>query len=228
VLKLAKIHDMPWSPALTLYAAVFNKLELLRWLRSVKCPWDEDSVLQNAACRGSTALLDWAKSQVDAAVLADNVANMLTNAATYDNLGAVQWLQQHAAAEWPDSFCHVEYERQDDGTEVVTYVCWSKRAVQWALANGCTWGDWRCSLFTAERYTQHLYARRAAELFLWAHDNDCPCTVSKKLLMLLKRLHLAAVAVMVTLATVVAWCSSSSGSSTSSNSSINSSDGDEE
>jgi hypothetical protein len=52
---------------------------------------------------------------------------------------------------------------------------WSKRTVQWALANGCTWGDWQCSLLSAERYVNG-YVLQAAELFEWAHKNGCPCT----------------------------------------------------
>jgi hypothetical protein len=177
VLKLAKIYDLPWSCALASKAAYHNRLQLLKWLRSVQCPWDEAAVVQNAAYRGGTELLDWVQSQVDTTVWENNLRFMLDIAADYDNLEAVQWLRQHAAAEWPDSFCDSVYDLDNDDELVNT--CWSQRAVQWALANGCTWGGWHCSLYSAERYTGR-YERQAAEVFEWAHKNGCPCTCEQE------------------------------------------------
>jgi hypothetical protein len=175
VLKLAKIYDLPWSPTLASNAAFYNKLELLQWLSSVRCPWNVNQTLQSAAYRGSTELLDWLQSQVDKTALTDSARFMLNNAATYDNLEAVQWLRQHAAAEWGGSFFDSYLERYSEDNEVEVNMCWSKRTAQWALANGCTWGDWQCSMCSAERYTGK-YVSQAAELFEWAHKNGCPCT----------------------------------------------------
>jgi hypothetical protein len=65
----------------------------------VQCPWEVGAVLQNAAHNGGTELLAWLQLQVGAASMAANGPFMLELAATHDNLEAVQWLRQHAAAE---------------------------------------------------------------------------------------------------------------------------------
>jgi hypothetical protein len=173
VLKLAKQHDLEWSFAFTLDAASTNNLQLLQWLRSVQC---EGSVLLAIAAGGTTEVLEWVQSQISTAAFTYEVQNMLETAAQDDSLQVVQWLRQRAAAEWPTSFCDtiLVFDFNSPANDRVNR-CWSKRAVQWALANGGTWGNWQCSLFSAERHREK-YVPQAAELFEWAHKNGCPCT----------------------------------------------------
>jgi hypothetical protein len=170
VLKLARQHDLEWSFAFTLTAAFRNNL------RSVECPWCEGSVLHAIAAGGTTEVLEWVQSQISTTALTGRVQDMLETAAQDDNLQIVQWLRQRAAAEWPTSFCDtiLVFDFSNPANDRMNR-CWSKRAVQWALANGGTWGNWQCSLFSAGRYTAK-YVPQAAELFEWAHENGCPCT----------------------------------------------------
>jgi hypothetical protein len=67
--------------------------------------------------------------------------NLLWRAGYADNLPVAKWLREHGA-EWPDTFCHTEHSifeisDFDDG-------CWSLECVQWAIASGSTWREWRC------------------------------------------------------------------------------------
>eukprot|EP00953_Heterococcus_sp_UTEX-ZZ885_P035548 18346-Heterococcus_DN1.PRE.2 len=176
VLKLARQHDLEWSFAFTLTAASRNNLQLLQWLRSAECPWCEGSVLLAIAARGTTEVLEWVQSQISSEAFTYEVQNMLETAAQDDNLQVVQWLRQQAAAEWPTNFCDtiLVFDFNNPANNRMNR-CWSKRAVSWALANGGTWGNWHCSLSSAERYTGK-YVPQAAELFEWAHKNGCPCT----------------------------------------------------
>jgi hypothetical protein len=54
--------------------------------------------------------------------------------------------------------------------------CWRYDAVELALKNGCSWGEWRCQDLKPELYTDDGYRADAVGLFKWAHKNGCPCT----------------------------------------------------
>jgi hypothetical protein len=98
VLKLARARGLPWSHDMPLYAAFYNKLELLQWLRSVNCPWKVNAVIQNAPIKGGTELLEWLQSQVGRELLATHARFMTQNAENHGNFEAVQWIEHMAKA----------------------------------------------------------------------------------------------------------------------------------
>ena len=79
---------------------------------------------------------------------------------------------QERSAEWPSSFYF--YDRAEN-----SMVCWAVRAIEWALSEGCTWGDWKCDQLEPELYTQLDYKRNTVAVFAWAHENGCPCTCNR-------------------------------------------------
>jgi hypothetical protein len=71
----------------------------------------------------------------------------------------------------PASFSVVTY---DDKKEL--NICWSVAAVQWALARGSGWLEWKCEDYAAVKFEDVGFRQHATELLEWAHANGCPCT----------------------------------------------------
>jgi hypothetical protein len=124
-----------------------------------------------------------------------DLQHLLHAAGSAERFTSAKWLRDIGAA-WPDSFYRTASEHIRGVNE-----CWSVAAVQWALADGCSWGDWQCSKLMPELYTcrasydsryrdgklvyneqqcecpgERCMKRNAIELFKWAHENGCPCT----------------------------------------------------
>jgi hypothetical protein len=108
---------------------------------------------------------------------------VLCQAGESGRVSVLRWLREQGAT-WPESFLNA----QDSS-------CWSIAAIQWALANGSTWLQWRCQDLAPQEYycaidgeltgaahndsecKQELCdKRKAAQLFAWAHEHGCPCT----------------------------------------------------
>eukprot|EP00953_Heterococcus_sp_UTEX-ZZ885_P040419 20662-Heterococcus_DN1.PRE.3 len=167
VMTLLRVHGVPWSTDLCNSAAFNNKLALLQWLHAHSCPWQAESVLRNASAGGSIAMLGWLVT-VTPPWSSDTKQTMLTIAANYSRLAAVQWLAAQGALR-SDSFSHeLGYKK--------LRVCWTVLAVQWALAQGSGWLDWKCEDYAADKYGLINLQQQAVELLEWAHANGCPCT----------------------------------------------------
>jgi hypothetical protein len=54
-----RLHGVPWDNFIYRNAAYFGKLNLLQWLHSNDCQWDEYTVLLNASRSGSVPVLEW-------------------------------------------------------------------------------------------------------------------------------------------------------------------------
>jgi hypothetical protein len=173
VLTLAKTYDMPWPVELCTDAAYYCDSELLKWLHERQCPWNESAVLAETAKNDAVEVLKWLQSVPEpwSQAVKDS---MLWDAGWSDALDAVKWLIA-AGAEWPSSFNGTGTD--DDGSQV--YTCWSARCVQWALAQSCAWGKWKCQKLAAKRYYDVDCREQAQELLAWAHNNGCPCTCDK-------------------------------------------------
>jgi hypothetical protein len=138
-------------------AVYFDHVEILEWTRSTEAvTWDY-------------ALLQRSFEQAGRA----------------GSVGAAAWLRGQGAR-WPDSFITVDTSPNIHfGNKY-----WMASTVQWAVANGCTWGDWQCQqlgleyifgktgmfgcgleVLNSKQCDQTVY-----ELFVWAHENGCPCT----------------------------------------------------
>eukprot|EP00953_Heterococcus_sp_UTEX-ZZ885_P019847 11084-Heterococcus_DN1.PRE.3 len=145
VTTLLRVHGVAWGYSLCHVAAYNNKLSLLQWLHAHTCPWNIDIVLNCASSRGSVAMLDWLLTVIP--FWTSNMKqDMFTVAASDSSLDAMQWLRDHGAV-WPTSFS------DDIGlTDSKVQMCWSVSAVQWALAHGSGWLDWKCEDYAADKY----------------------------------------------------------------------------
>jgi hypothetical protein len=168
VMTLLRLHGVPWSTELCASAAFNNKLALLQWLRCHSCPWEAPDVLHHASVNGSVAMLEWL-STVTEPWSADDMHDMFQAAGCYSNIAAAQWLRARGAV-WPGSFSP---NVQCNGTSFC--VCWEVPAVQWALACGSGWLEWKCEDYTRNFVHTH-FKEQATELLEWAHANGCPCT----------------------------------------------------
>eukprot|EP00953_Heterococcus_sp_UTEX-ZZ885_P016647 9351-Heterococcus_DN1.PRE.3 len=96
---------------------------------------------------------------------AAEMTSMLDTAGKRGELVALRWLR-NCGAEWPSNF----YSFYSSSDEIEDH--WDKDAAMWALANGCTWGDWQC-----EQLKQDVSEDAdVAVFFAWAHEHGCPCT----------------------------------------------------
>jgi hypothetical protein len=170
VITLLRLHGVPWAEMLCIHAALHGKLQLLQWLRSRSCPWDECTVALNAGRGGSVPMLQWLAT-VTKPWSEGTVADMLTAAASCGKLAAAQWLKGRGAA-WPTAFAS-QFRIQ---ANTAVSQCWSASTVQWALASGSGWLDWKCEDYAADRYRKQHRRAQATELLEWAHANGCPCT----------------------------------------------------
>jgi hypothetical protein len=183
VLSLARVYGLPWNIHLPFYAVQNRQYELLRWLRKCGCPWDLELIILDADDNGD---LDHMKQMraITGPWPVDRLKDMLRWAGSCDELDNLKWLHEQGKV-WPTSFC--DFEAAPDSR------CWSLRCVQWAVANGSTWLVWRCQDLALENYsccsdgTEHsdetcylnCDRKHAHEVFVWAHENGCPCTCNE-------------------------------------------------
>eukprot|EP00953_Heterococcus_sp_UTEX-ZZ885_P012052 6936-Heterococcus_DN1.PRE.2 len=178
-LTLARTYGLRWTEDYTRCAAARNDLQLLQWLLRCGCECTATGVAFWARQHGN---LDMLKCSHAAAPLHNDIkSSILALAGQSGQLSTLQWLREISAA-WPDRFYGELGET------------WTVPAVQWALANGCTWGSWKCQLAKpakfycavcgrtpgehndAECTVTHCKKRQAAALYAWAHEHGCPCS----------------------------------------------------
>jgi hypothetical protein len=170
VLLLVKQIGCNWSEELCTRAARANNLELLRWLRRFGCPWYVPYVRQAALELPDPAILQWLYSvtQPWSQTMLDE---LLYTAGCDENLEIAKWLHELGAA-WPKGF-------YSNGC------FWDPPLIEWALANGCTWGHWQCKDLLPEHwscesmpvcYCGGCCGKQACILLRCAHENGCPCT----------------------------------------------------
>jgi hypothetical protein len=169
VITLLRVRGVPWSTMLCNNAATNNKLAVLQWLHSCSCPWEEEPVLMCASARGSIAMLQWLWSVTSPWPSALKLS-MLYIAACDHALTVVQWLRAHGA-DWPTSFS-IRQQYADTSVKM----SWRLSAVQWALASGSGWLQWKCEDYAADNYELEYFGQKATKLLEWAHVNSCSCT----------------------------------------------------
>ena len=181
VVVLARLYGLQWSETLTEYAAVYKKYEVLKWLLKCGCPRDLEVIIEKAREYDD---LEHTKQvyAITGPWPADQSTDLMNDAGLYNELDSIKWWRAQGVA-WPKSFSKVDDNTLDSS-------CWSLRCVEWALANGSTWLEWRCQYLAPRHYycrsegTEHsddtcplqCDRKQAAELFQWAHENGCPCT----------------------------------------------------
>jgi hypothetical protein len=160
VLSLLKQHDLVWNSDLCDKAALNGKLQLLQWLHESGCHWDEQQVIDKAAIWQHLVMLNWLY-EVTGPWTDDSNDRMMLMAGFHNNLSVVKWLHAQGV-HWPEQLYGTATWRS-----ISRELCWKPEVVQWALANGCTWGDWQCQQLAAHRYVEHFSRERAIELFEW-------------------------------------------------------------
>jgi hypothetical protein len=182
VLTLARVYGLQWTTDYTRNAAFKNNLPLLQWLLRCGCPCAVTSVARVARVAIYNSNLEMLKHchTAVAQLPASMREELLWEAGKRGRLSILQWLHEVGTA-WPATF----YSESNN--------CWTVPAVQWALANGCTWGSWKCQAkpsryycaFNGRTIAEHNDAectaawcckRQAAALFAWAHGHGCLCT----------------------------------------------------
>jgi hypothetical protein len=170
VATVVRLHGGPWDNVICRKAACLGQLRMLQCLHSNGCQWDELNVLLNASRSGSVPMLEWLKT-VTKPWSESCRAAMLNDAASCERLAAAQWFKANGA-QWPTAFAS-EYL---DISQVSQKQCWSVSTVQWAVAAGSGWREWKCEDYAAEKYRLQHMKQRAAGVLTWAHANGCPCT----------------------------------------------------
>eukprot|EP00953_Heterococcus_sp_UTEX-ZZ885_P040511 20698-Heterococcus_DN1.PRE.3 len=90
----------PWACLTSKFAAESGNLATLRWLIENGCPWDPHSLALQTARSGSIECMEFIRN--NGVALGANVLTEMLNAAGCEGkLAAVQWLRQ-AGADWPD------------------------------------------------------------------------------------------------------------------------------
>jgi hypothetical protein len=112
-----------WSASACKWALCGNHIDTLRWLHEHGCPWDAAALSSEAARAGRLEVMAYLQQQ--GVLTAAAVTHMLLLAGVHNQLPAVQWLRQQAAAEWPP----VLQWRQR---------LWKGAVLEWARAEGCT------------------------------------------------------------------------------------------
>jgi hypothetical protein len=174
VITTLRVHGVPWGQMVCWNAAFYGRLGLLQWLRRNDCQWDEHDVLFNASRNGSVPMLQWLDS-VTKAWSNGTMTDMLSTAASCDELAAAQWLRAKGAP-WPVKFSSEYTDEHDESVKE----CWSLPAVQWALASGSEWLNWKCRDYAADRYRRAYMQRQATDVLNWAPANGCPCTCGQQ------------------------------------------------
>jgi hypothetical protein len=174
VATVLRLHGVPWDNAMFRQAAYLGNLALLHWLHSNGCQWDQGNILANASRGGSVAMLQWLVS-VTAPWSERAMTGMLNAAACCDRLAAAQLLRARGAP-WPDAFAS-DYE---DTIYGVIKQCWSLTLVQWAVASGSDWREWKCEDSDADKYRLPNQKQQATDVLQWAHANGCPCTCGQQ------------------------------------------------
>jgi hypothetical protein len=190
VLIHARSCGLEWTPYLALCAVWYNRLQLLQWLQKVDYPLDVPALVHAAVHEQNIDMLNWLRSNTAAEWTADLLQRLFTSAGVSGAIKALQWLRD-TGAEWPK--CSVipgiTAARQYRAKQM-----WAIPSIEWALANGSSWGDWQCSELEVNGFACYQCRRivdyncrdshcakqniKALDLFAWAHANGCPCTCS--------------------------------------------------
>jgi hypothetical protein len=114
-----------------------------------------------AVCSGNVDMLIYLQSIGHGDWSQHSLNQNLRSAGALGHVEIVKWLREQGA-EWPDKlWWYGEFPQE-------TY-CWLLSALQYAVENGCPWGDWPfgvCAELQINQYSEEVE---------WGHANGCPC-----------------------------------------------------
>jgi Ankyrin repeats (3 copies) len=114
-----RAEQCPWDKRACKRAAYNGHVGTLHWLHEQGCPWSSREVFLTAASCGHLPVILYVQS-VRPALSAARLLRVLNVAGTSSRLAVAKWARQQGA-EWP-----------------AVLVDWSRAAVHWARAEGCT------------------------------------------------------------------------------------------
>ena len=148
-------------------------LEVLKWLRSEGCPWDDD-ICSYAAREGHLEVLKWVRSEG-----CPWDAYTCSQAAEGGHLEVLRWLRSEGCP-WDDDICsyaaregHLEVLKwvRSEGCPWDAYTC-SQAAegghlevLKWLRSEGCPWDEWAC---------HHAARGGHLEVLKWLRSEGCP------------------------------------------------------
>jgi hypothetical protein len=177
---IPELRSLEWSCDLTRGAAHYKQYALLKWLFQRGCPMDLGDIATDAEKSGDLNHMKQVRG-----IFGPWPVRVLNRklwwAALYNELDTVKWMHGQGAV-WPKRFYDIVGSEPRTG-------CWSLECVQWAVANGSTWREWRCQDLAPQHYecksrgAEHsddtcspCCRKSAREVFAWAHEHGCPCT----------------------------------------------------
>jgi hypothetical protein len=141
------------------FACASGNVEMVQYLIASGCSVsDSASQIKAATCSAAHMLAylrDAGHGVWDQAAL----NRLLVEAGMHGQIEPLKWLRAQGA-QWPNTVCRPVYER---------HRCWALSTLQYAIENGCPWGDWPygvCAELVAQHYSEEVE---------WAHANGCPC-----------------------------------------------------
>jgi hypothetical protein len=146
VLKYLRSIQCPWDTATCAFAAINGHLDVIKWCRQNGCPWNSDTC-SNAAENGHLDIIKWCRENG-----CDWDRFTCPNAAENGHLDVVKWCRQNGC-EWNAWTCAMAAENGH------------LDVIQWCRQNGCPWDDYTCA-YAAQN--GHL------EVLQWCCENGCP------------------------------------------------------
>lgn len=175
VLEKMKFHEI-FDEQICQNAALYGKLDVLKWARDKGCDWDEFSC-SNAAAGGHLDVLIWLHKNGCpwdgwTNILAirgghfeifkyvfengcDDEGESYENAAFYGRLDILQFLRKNSLILWGRWVCAYAA----DGGQLT--------ALKWLRENNCPWDSLTCTNAAKRGYL---------DVLKWAHENNCPWT----------------------------------------------------
>jgi hypothetical protein len=179
------------------WAVLALQFEALHCLVQQGRPWRADlAALAATAAATDAQPLQWILEADQQPWSTAMLSGLLCVAGQSDNIPVMAWLREQEA-EWPPTFLQpavlvIPSHSVAQGalmpaaplllrslvfSDQPVTVCWSPAAIQWALANGCPWGEWDSSACNAACSQTHVMRTPAVlQRITWAHAAGCPCS----------------------------------------------------
>ena len=148
VLRWLRTKGCPWDECTCIAAAAYGHLDVLQWARENGCLW-HDETCSYAAQGGYLEVLQWARENG----CPWDEESICEHAALGGKLDVLQWLRTTNGCPWDEWTC--------SNAALGGYL----EVLQWSREKGCPWDESTCS--SAAEFG-HL------EVLQWARENGCP------------------------------------------------------
>ncbi|GFH53374.1 hypothetical protein CTEN210_09850 [Chaetoceros tenuissimus] len=152
MIKLLRRFEIPMNEQVCAEAAGNAHIEALKWLRSIACPWDDDTFY----CALQSCDVPTIQYCIDNSCPVNDDDSLYACAVRCDDpLKVLKILKEHNFTSWTVDTSAVAAEENNI------------RVLQWLRHNGCAWDEWVCH--NAVRNNNY-------HMLKYAHNNGCPWT----------------------------------------------------